>query len=77
MNMLPSSTDLQFGGGLLLLLGALFLVIAFMYLAQSPALAPVVAAATSILGWLSLVLTFTIFLSAPVYFLLKLFASGA
>ena len=77
MNMLPSSTDLQFGAGLLLLLTVLFVVLALLYLAQSAALVPLVAAANSTLGWLGLVLTFTIFLSAPVYFLLKLFASGA
>jgi len=77
INMLPSSTDLQFGSGLALLLSVLLAGLAFLYLAQSPALAPVVTAANSILGWLGLVLTFTIFLSAPVYFLLKLFASGS
>ena len=76
MNMLPSSADLQVGSGLFLLLGALFIVLAFLYLAQSTALPAVVVAVNSILGWLGLVLTFTIFLSAPVYFLLKLFASG-
>ncbi len=76
MNMLPSSADLQFGAGLFLLLVVLFFVLALLYLVQSVALAPVVEGVNSVLGWLGLVLTFTICLSAPVYFFLKLFASG-
>jgi len=76
MNMLPSSTDLEFGAGLFLLLAFLFVALAFLYLAQSAALAPVVEGVNSILWWLGLVLTFTICLSAPAYALLKLFASG-
>ncbi|HEY72321.1 MAG: hypothetical protein DRJ03_15610 [Chloroflexi bacterium] len=76
MNMLPSSADLQFGVGVFLLLVVLFVALALLYLAQSAALAPVVEGVNSILWWLGLVLTFTICLSAPVYVLLKLFASG-
>lgn len=75
VNMLPSSVDIQSAGGLIILLVIPFVALAILYLTDSPAVGTVIEVTNSILGWLGFVLTFTIFLSVPIFFILKAFTS--
>ena len=77
VNMVPSSVDLESAVGLILLPIILLVPLSILYLTRSPVFALIVENLNSILGWLSFILTFTILLSIPVLFFLKLFTGGA
>lgn len=71
MNMFPSLTDLQNAIGLIFLPIFLLVVLAILYLTQSAILSAFVEFTNSALTWLSIVLIFTVLLSVPVLFILR------
>jgi hypothetical protein len=76
LNMLPSTADLELGTGLIVLFAVLFGVMAALYFTNSPLLGSTIKAVNLALSWLALVLTFTIVLSVPILFFLRLFTAG-
>jgi len=71
MHMLPSPVDVRSAVGLIVLLVILLVVYVVSYLVQGAVLDAIMKVTNLFLGWLGLVLAFTIILSVPVFFILK------